>query len=66
MKFSISQKFLIPALILVVVLGIIILFNSYNETYKNIYNGKLKGLTDLVDSAYGTLEYYGALVKKVK
>jgi len=46
------------------VLGIIILFNSYNETYKNIYNGKLKGLTDLVDSAYGTLEYYGALVKK--
>lgn len=64
MKLSISQKFIVPAILLVLALGGIILFNNYRETYSTIYSDKLKSLTDLVDSAYGILEYYDNLVKK--
>ncbi|HPX16561.1 MAG TPA: methyl-accepting chemotaxis protein [Petrotogaceae bacterium] len=64
MKLSIAQKFIVPAILLVLALGGIILFNNYRETYSTIYSGKLKSLTNLVDSAYGILEYYDNLVKK--
>lgn len=63
MKLSLTMKFLIPMVLILVILSSLFLTRLYNEIYGSIYAQKEESLKYLVDVTGGIIKNYESLVK---
>jgi methyl-accepting chemotaxis protein len=61
---GVASKFLVPVFLLLFLLSVLLLWRGYENTYKDVYDDRVKAVQDMVDFTWGILDYWNGKASK--